>query len=214
MHKEPIRVAAVDDHPVVLRGLQAAAKSSGGEFEFVGTAGTVSELLLGDPCAADVVLLDLHLRDSSRPGDNVRALREGGYLVLVYTEGSQPAWVADAMRAGAQGVVTKAEPEHELLAAIRCVHSGGTVLSAEMAHLLHLDARLRPQLAPREAEALRLVARGLADKQVARLMGISEETVKEYLKRVRQKYAAQGRPAGSRVELSRRAVEDGFFDGE
>lgn len=210
-----IRVAAVDDHPVMLRGLQAAATALSGRVSFVATAGTVGELLADlrrAGCPADVVLLDLQLRDGSRPRDNVRLLREAGTRVLVYTEGDRRTWVADALRAGALGVVLKSQEVGELLGAIELVHAGQPVLSAEMAAVLQRDAALRPQLAPREQETLRHVAEGLADKQIATVMGIAEDTVKEYLKRIRAKYADLGRPAGSRVELHRRAVEDGYVE--
>jgi two-component system nitrate/nitrite response regulator NarL len=203
-----IRVAAVDDHPVLLLGVMAATVATG-EISFAGTAGTVDELLADRP-AADVVLLDLLLRDSSRPRDNVQALIAAGYAVLLFTEGDRLAWIADAMRAGARGVVTKAQSPAKLLEGIKAVHAGDAVLTPEMAAALHRDSALRPRLTRREEEALRLVSRGLADKQAARAMDISEDTLKEYIKRVRAKYAESGRPAASRVELNHRAVEDGY----
>lgn len=204
-----IQVAAVDDHPVLLLGVVAATVATG-EVSFAGTAGTVSELLADAP-AADVVLLDLLLRDSSRPRDNVQALIAAGYDVLLFTEGDRVTWIADAMRAGARGVVTKAQSSARLLEAIRAVHAGETVLTPEMAAALHRDSVLRPRLTEREREALCLVGQGLADKQAARAMGIAEDTLKEYLKRIRAKYAESGRPAASRVELHHRATEDGYL---
>lgn len=67
-------------------------------------------------------------------------------------------------------------------------------------------------MAPREAEAVRLYAAGLPLKSVARRMALSQETVKEYLLRARRKYAAAGRPAQTKTDLYRRAVEDGYLD--
>lgn len=70
---------------------------------------------------------------------------------------------------------------------------------------------VRPVLAPRELEVIRLVADGLLDKQIARELGIKLSTVKEYVKRIRGRYAAVERPAPSRVLLCRRAMEDGLL---
>ena len=68
-----------------------------------------------------------------------------------------------------------------------------------------------PELAPRESEALGLYATGLPLKSVARRMHLSEDTVKEYLDRVRRKYTRAGRPAYTKVDLYQRAVEDGYL---
>ena len=69
-----------------------------------------------------------------------------------------------------------------------------------------------PELAPRETEAITLYAAGLPLKSVATRMGLSQETVKQYLNRCRAKYAAVGRPAQTKTELYRRAIEDGYLE--
>jgi len=206
-----IRVGAVDDHPVMLHGLRSMSAGLAERITLTATAATVGGLL-EQTTQLDVVLLDLSLRDGSRPRDNVVRLREHGIGVLVYTEGDRRPWMADAIAAGALGIVLKAGPIEEVAAAIEQAHAGQPVLSAEMADLLARDAALRPQLSDREVEVLQYVAQGLADKQVARVLVISEGTVKEYLKRIRAKYADLGRVASSRVDLLRRALEDGYAD--
>lgn len=197
----------------MLSGIAAEAARHPDRIRFVATAGTVPELLAED-VGADVVLLDLRLGDGSRPRDNVRLLVERGYRVLVYSSGDMATWMADAVHAGALGIVVKSQTVTELLAAIEDVVQDLPVLSPEMADLIRRDAEFRPQLAPREEQTLRLVAQGLADKQAARVMDISQETVKEYLKRIRIKYRELGRSANSRVELAQRAHEDGYSDGQ
>ena len=78
--------------------------------------------------------------------------------------------------------------------------------------MLRSDAAAIPSLAPREAEALRMYASGLPMKSVARRMGISPETVKDYLMRVRRRYDEVGRPAATKTELYVRAMEDGLVN--
>lgn len=206
-----IRVVAVDDHPVMLLGIQEAARASGAPLEFVETAASVAALGCGRG-EADVALLDLRLNDGTRPRDNVTALLDRGLAVLVYTDGAHLTWMSDAVMAGALGIVLKHQPAEQLVAAVRTVHAGEPFLSVELAEVLHKSATLRPQLTAREIEVLTLLFQGLLTKQVARRLDLRESTVKEHLKRIRSKYAELGRSASTRVELIQRAVEDGFVE--
>ena len=106
----------------------------------------------------------------------------------------------------------KSAPLDAVASAVITVHSGAPVLTADMVEALARDEMLSPALSERELEVLRALGMGLADKQIARLMGISEDTVKEYLRRIRAKYTERGRPAKSRVDLFRRSLEDGVSD--
>lgn len=214
---QPIRVAAVDDHPLILVGIEhflSRPHNNGRPVEFVATVASVHDLL--DPAASylpiDVVLLDIRLGDASRPRDNVTALRRAGCHVLVFTDGARTAWMADALAAGALGVVLKDQPADHLAEAISTVAEGETFLSPELARVLEDSPMLRPALSQREIDVLRGVASGLLTKQVARSLGLQESTVKEYIKRIRHKYDALGRSAATRVDLSKRAAEDGYLD--
>ncbi|KAJ1684406.1 hypothetical protein LUZ63_020161 [Rhynchospora breviuscula] len=136
---------------------------------------------------------------------------EGGRRVLLFTEGDRGAMIADAIEAGAQGVVLKSQADgDDLVAAVEAVAEGQLVLSPEVAAVIERDAELRPRLSPRERETLRLLSQGLGDRQIATVMDISQATVKENLKRIRVKYVAHGRPAPTRVDLHQRALEDGY----
>ena len=96
--------------------------------------------------------------------------------------------------------------------AVLTVAGGEPYLSPEWALALYgNDAWGVPSLAPREAEALKLYAAGLPLKLVARRMEISQETAREYLLRVRRKYAEVGRDAGTKSDLYYLAVEDGHL---
>ena len=205
-----ILVAGIDDRPVMLAGLTQLSRISP-RIRYAASASSVNGLIASGT-AVDVVLLELSLADGSRPCDNVARLAATGARVLVYTDGGRPAWIADAVAAGALGVVLKSAPLDAVADAVITVHGGGPVLTAEMADALARDAQLRPALSERELEVLRALGMGLADKQIARLMGISEDTVKEYLRRIRAKYTERGRPAKSRVDLFRRSLEDGVSD--
>ena len=204
-----IRVVAIDDHPIVVRGIRHSVLDAEGDLEFVGVLESVAD---GSQVPdADVALLDLRLRDGSRPSDNVSALIGRGIQVLVFTAGGDIPQMSDAVMAGALGIVLKHQPEDHLLEAIHTVAEGNTFLSQELAEVLHQSAALRPHLSDREIEVLDALNRGLVTKQAARRLEVSESTIKEHLKRIRKKYTQLGRSVNTRVELIQRATEDGFI---
>lgn len=166
--------------------------------------------VLATPGPYEVVVLDVQLGDDSDPADNVRRLSDRGWPVLLYTQETNARMVARCFTAGAKGIVGKGQDLGDLLEALGLVADGQPYLSGEWAAVLSSDAAVIPSLAPREAEALRMYATGLPMKSVARRMGISPETVKDYLMRVRRRYDEVGRPAATKTELYVRAVEDGL----
>ncbi|HON74032.1 MAG TPA: response regulator transcription factor [Dermatophilaceae bacterium] len=201
-----IRVGAIDDHPAVLKGVIAELGDLP-QAQVCLHARSVAEFLAaGDE--VDVVLLDVQLGDGSDVADNVLALVATGATVLLFTQEHRPAPIVRALRAGAAGIVGKHEPLDVLVDAIVQVAAGEPLVNPEWAAVAEGD----PELAPREAEAVRLYAAGLPLKSVARRMALSHETVKEYLLRARRKYAAAGRPAQTKTDLFRRAVEDGYLE--
>ncbi|NAZ87588.1 response regulator [Kineococcus indalonis] len=208
-----LRVAAVDDHPALLTGLRVELADR--DVHLVATAPTVPELLrtlgAGGAAPPEVVLLDLRLGDGSHPAQNVGALLGAGTRVLVYTEGRQHAEASEALRSGAQGVLLKDRPVSALVEALRAVAEGETLPSAETAAALQGDADLAGHLSPQERRVLELYAGGMPARSVALRLGVTLETAKSYLKRIRAKYAALDRPAYTRMELYRRAVEDGVL---
>jgi DNA-binding NarL/FixJ family response regulator len=207
-----IAVAAVDDHPIVLGGIVGWLNAEQTGIQVVGTAATVEALLGGPGRRADVVLLDLELGDGTTPQDNVQAIRAAGPAVLILAASDRPASVRAAMRAGALGYVLKNEETAAVQAAIRAAAQGQAWVSARLAFILATDdAPDRPSLSVQERRALQLYATGMPLKSVARRMGIGEETVKQYLDRVREKYARAGRAAPTKLELYHRAVEDGHL---
>lgn len=205
-------VAIVDDHELIalaVRGILAQTD----DLVFARHAPTVGELV-SHPRDADLVLLDLRLRDGSRPADNVAALREWGARVLVLTSAENPYLVREAARTAAEGVVRKSAPAEVLHQALRDAARGDLPLSPEWASALDTDPLMdAAPLTDREREVLSLYASGLGAKQVARQLYVSENTVDDHLRRIRSVYQQIGRPAATKVDLYRRGVEDGFLPG-
>ncbi|MGD0245448.1 MAG: response regulator transcription factor [Streptosporangiaceae bacterium] len=207
-----IDIAAVDDHPIILDSMPGWVGTGEEDIRVAGTAATVAALLAGPGRDAHVVLLDLELGDGTTVEQNVAAIRAAGPAVLVLSASDRPLAVRAAMRAGALGYVLKSEPTTRIRAAITEVAAGRDWISPRLAYILATDDDPgRPALSEQERRALQLYATGMPAKSVARRMAISDETVKQYLQRVRQKYARAGRPAPTKLELHRRAVEDGLI---
>jgi two-component system, NarL family, nitrate/nitrite response regulator NarL len=207
-----VNVAVVDDHPIVRDGITGWVAAPDSGISVVATAATVDALLAGAGRCADVVLLDLDLGDGTAAERNVAAIRAAGPAVLVLSATGRPAAVRDAMRAGARGYVLKHEEAAELRAAIRAVAAGTDWVSPRLACIFATDDALdRPALSVQETRTLRLYATGMPIKSVARRLGISEETAKQYVRRVREKYAHAGRAAPTKLDLYHRALEDGHL---
>jgi two-component system, NarL family, nitrate/nitrite response regulator NarL len=207
-----IDVAAVDDHPIILDSVAGWVSTDEGDIRVIDTATSVAALLAGPGRHAHVVLLDLDLGDGSTVERNVAALLAAGSAVLVLSASEKPVSVRVAMRAGALGYALKNEPARQIQAAIREVAAGRDWISHRLAYILATDdAADRPVLSNQETRALQLYATGMPMKSVAREMTISDETVKQYLGRVREKYMRAGRAAPTKLELYHRAVEDGHL---
>jgi DNA-binding NarL/FixJ family response regulator len=180
-----IRVVLVDDHAVVRRGL-ADLLASTEDIEVVGTAGDGAEALeVVRASRPDVVLMDLQMPVV----DGVQATRtilaeQLGTQVLVLTSFSDGERIIAALDAGAVGYLLKDAHPDEVIEGVRAVGRGESPLHPKAAREL-LMARSqpaeRPSLTPREADVLRLVRLGLANKQIGRRLGISERTVKAHL---------------------------------
>jgi DNA-binding NarL/FixJ family response regulator len=209
---EAIAIAAVDDHPIILDSVASWVSAAGDDIRLTGTAPTVAALLAGPGRHAHVVLLDLDLGDGTTVEQNVAAIGAAGPAVLVLSASDRPVAVRAAMRAGALGYVLKNEPTSQIRAAIMEVAAGRDWISPRLACIFATDdAPDRPALSEQERRALQLYATGMPVKSVARKMAISDETVKQYLQRVRQKYTRAGRAAPTKLELYHRAVEDGHI---
>ncbi|WP_281882116.1 response regulator transcription factor [Agromyces rhizosphaerae] len=209
----PPRVAIVDDHEAVRLGLRGACADAG--YDVVATAATVPQLvdrLGGEAC--DVVVLDLSLGDGTAVTDNVLAIRATGAAVLVHSIADRVASVRESLAAGAAGVIPKSSPMETVIRSIAVVARGDVLNNLEWASAIEADSEFaKAQLGRRERDVLHLYASGLPLKMVALQLGIAHSTAREYLDRIRAKYVEVGRPAPTKVDLLRRAVEDGILPG-
>ena len=207
---ERLRVALVEDHELVRIGIAGMLEKENG-IELVASVASVTELAsLGVKPA--IVVLDLRLADGSSPGDNVEAIRQLGADTLVLTAGDDPRLVRLAARAGVLGVVRKASPAAEFIDALLRAGQGETIATTDWAAALDADAQLPDaRLSAREREILGLYASGEKAQSVAFQTGLSKDTVSHYISRIRLKYATVGRPAHTKIDQHKRAVEDGLM---
>ncbi|QYM74738.1 response regulator transcription factor [Leucobacter luti] len=202
------RVFVVDDHPIVRAGIVGLLETEA-EITVVGEAASGENALelLAD-ARPDVVLMDLRM-----PGlggvEATRRITRGEYPgservpagpgVLVFTTYEDDEQILSAIEAGASGYLVKAAPAAELIAGVRAVAAGHTVLAPSIA--AQLVARVRepvepveaPRLTPRETEILALVAQGYSNPSIAARLVIGESTVKTHLLHVFEKLEVSDR---------------------
>ncbi|WP_243076998.1 response regulator transcription factor [Microbacterium sp. SS28] len=209
------RVALIDDHESVRLGLEAACERGGTETVVFSGSNVTAYLdwrRFSRAAPADVVVLDLTLGDGTTVTENVSNLTFDGSSVIIHSVADRPSAVREALAAGAAGVVSKSSPIGDVIAAIRTVADGEPLNNVEWASAVEGDrAFADAQLSAREREVLRLYAAGLPLKAVADRLGVAYSTAKENITRVRVKYVEVGRPAPTKVDLLRRAMEDGIL---
>ncbi|WP_214465737.1 response regulator transcription factor [Microbacterium flavescens] len=210
------RVALIDDHESVRLGLEAACARAGTK-DVVFSGSTVTDYIkwraFSAAAPADVVVLDLTLGDGTTVTENVRRLVLDGSSVIIHSVADRPAAVREALAAGAAGVVSKSSRIDDVIAAVQTVARGEPLNNVEWASAVEGDREFADaQLSAREREVLRLYAAGLPLKVVADRLGVAYSTAKENITRVRVKYVEVGRPAPTKVDLLRRAMEDGIVE--
>ncbi|UNK70213.1 response regulator transcription factor [Microbacterium sp. H1-D42] len=205
-----IRVAVIDGHPTMLLGVTALFNAQP-DMRTVAAVSTARELL-HKRRAVDVVLLALSLADGSTPAMNLRVLSAIDAPVLAFTAGDRPQLIREAAYAGAAGMIRKSEPVDAVVQTVRLAAQGALRPSAEWASALASDAELPlAVLTAREKQVLMLYASGETAESVAGMLFVSVETVIDHIRRIRGKYAAAARPASTKVDLYRRAQEDGLL---
>lgn len=204
-----IRIALVDDHPIVREGLVSALDGER-DLAIVGATGSAADLIAhAEEWQPHVVLLDFEM-----PGlggveavrEVVRALPDAG--VVVFTAYADDEKIVGAVRAGARGYLLKGVPASEVARAIRDVHGGGSYLPAPIAAVLAAQVREphRGALTARERDVLRLVADGLSNKQIARRLDIAERTVKFHVTSVMTKLGAENRAQAAALAVRQRLL--------
>jgi len=208
-----IRIVLVDDHPLVVKGLEQLLQSSP-DFEVLTTCSTVAEALQAiERLQPDVVVLDLKLANE----DGLSLLRQLDSskppAVVVLTASQEEDDLLSAARLGARGIVLKAMAPRVLEDCLRTVHAGGRwleddFLSRAIEGILDKDGVARPgrlALSGREMEIVRLAATGHHNREIADTLHITEGTVKVHLHNIYEKLGVEGR-----VELTLYARDHGW----
>ena len=197
---KPIRIMIVDDHTLLRSGIKLALQRHEG-FEVVGEAGDGLEgIKRAKQLKPDVVLLDLHMPGTS----GLEALRvlvedvpETQVVMLTVSEDAED--LLETLRAGARGYLLKNIDTEFLLESIRRAAHGESVMSPQMAHKLADSLRAPPKenapvadvnpgkLSPREREIIVMLAHGASNKEIARVLGLSESTIKIHVQGILRK---------------------------
>lgn len=207
MNKDRIKVLVVDDHAIVRMGLVALLEAEG-DITVVGDAEDgAAAIRLATQLKPDVVVLDLMMPVM----DGVTATRElrvkaPGSKVLVLTTSTVSDDLAHAMEAGASGIVPKSAANASLLAAIRAVAAGEQAVAPEIRELISQDPPV-PELTARQREILDSVTRGLRNTDIARELGIAEDSVKEHLSAVFHKIGACNRAEAIAIALRKHLLK-------
>jgi len=204
---EQIRVFSIDDHPLLREGI-AALVNNQPDMTLVGVASTGAEgVELYKQHLPDVTLLDLRLPDMSGI-DVLIAIRtefsDARIIILTTFEGDVE--IHRALEAGARGYVLKNMPPSELLDVIRQVHAGKKRIPSAIASQLaeHMSDE---SLTEREVEVLRQVADGNKNREIAKNLFISEETVKVHIKHIMEKLGATDRTQAVSIGVRRGIIQ-------
>lgn len=217
---EPLRVIIVDDHALFRRGLQMVLEVED-DIEVVGEAGDGADALAkAEELVPDVVLMDVRM--PKRSGlEATRAIKEilPNTKILMLTISDEEADLYEAIKAGASGYLLKEISIEEVANAVRAVNAGQSLISPSMASKLlnefasmvkRSDERAgvpAPRLTDRELQVLKLVARGQNNRDIAKDLFISENTVKNHVRNILEKLHLH-----SRMEAVVYAVRERLLD--
>lgn len=177
----------------------------------VTVARTVPEFVSDSAPDVSVVLLSMNTQDGRSLVQNIGDLTAHEHSVVMLAPVGDIARVRSAFVFGASGAVCKSEPIRTVFRTMRLSKQLGHFVSDEVRDALtEVPARTPARLSARERQVLALYVDGMQEQEVAVELQIAESTVEEHLKRVRRKYALVDRPARTKLELYKRAVEDGI----
>lgn len=199
----PIRILAVDDHPLFRNGV-AALLDSQPDMQLVAEGGNGREAILQYRAhRPDVTLMDLQMPEMNGLEATIAIRAEfPDARIIVLTTYVGDVQVLRALQAGARGYLLKTLVDKELLTTIRDVHTGKKALSAEASYQLAEHA-IDDALTPAEVEVLRLIAAGNANKQIADRLSVTEDTIKGRVKNILSKLGANDRTHAAIIGVKR-----------
>ena len=210
-----IKVVLGDDHTLVREGLRRVIETTTG-VEVLGEAATGTDMVrLAEEADPDVVVVDIRMPEM----DGIEACRQilaeaPETKVVMLTAYDDRHFVVEAVRAGARGYVLKSKDAEHLLKAVRLVQEGHMVIDPELVIALadELSAagdrdRSAETLTEREIEVLQLLAFGYTNRDIAKRLFISPDTVKTHLEHIYQKLGTNDRTAAVAEAFRRRLVE-------
>lgn len=200
------RILIVDDHPAVRVGLTSMLETQS-ELEVIGAAASGDEALaILQKNVVDVVLLDLRMPGTNGVETILRMKRAGhAARVIILTSFDTDEDIYGAVRAGAQGYLLKDASLKEMVEAIRAVHSGKRYLPSAIAERL-ADRMMRPTLTARELDILKMVSKGLTNRDIGHALGISSFTVKNHVNSIIEKLGV-----GDRTEAATISIQKGII---
>jgi DNA-binding NarL/FixJ family response regulator len=219
---DPIRVLIVDDHALFRRGLEMVLAEEP-DIELVGEASDGAEAVAkAGEALPDVVLMDIRMPKSSGI-EACRAMKEvaPSAKIVMLTISDEEEDLFEAIRAGASGYLLKDIPYDEVADVVRAVHGGQSLINpsmaakllTEFAALAKRDGEERaqevpaPKLTDREMEVLRLVARGMNNRDIAKELFISENTVKNHVRNILEKLQIHSRMEAVMIAVRENLIE-------
>ena len=221
--EDSIRVLIADDHALFRRGLEMVLAEEEG-IELVGQASDGAEAVqIAIEAVPDVVLMDIRMPKTTGI-EAARAMKEvaPSAKIVILTISDEEEDLFEAIRAGASGYLLKDIPLDEVAAAVRSVHGGQSLINPSMAgKLLTEFATLArrdqeeesskhapaPKLTDREMEVLRLVARGMNNRDIAKELFISENTVKNHVRNILEKLQIHSRMEAVMIAVREKLIE-------
>jgi DNA-binding NarL/FixJ family response regulator len=223
LRPEPIRVLIADDHALFRRGLEMVLDEET-DIELVGQAGDGAEAVkAAGELLPDIVLMDIRMPKISGI-EACRAMKEVAPTskIVILTISDEEEDLFEAIRAGASGYLLKDIPLDEVAEAVRSVHGGQSLINPSMAGKLitefatlanrdtaedrtqHVAA---PKLTDREMEVLKLVARGMNNRDIAKELFISENTVKNHVRNILEKLQIHSRMEAVMIAVRQKLIE-------
>jgi two-component system NarL family response regulator len=223
---EPIRTMIVDDHALFRRGLEIVLVTEP-DIDVVGEASDGAEALQkAGESLPDIVLMDIRMPRSSGI-EACRAIKEvaPSAKIIILTMSDEEEDLFEAIRAGASGYLLKDIPLDQVAEAVRAVHGGQSLISppmagkllSEFAALARRDSDEPPQQIPipapkltdREMQVLKLVARGMNNRDIAKALFISDNTVKNHVRNILEKLQIHSRMEAVMVAVREKLIELG-----